>query len=146
MSHDYPHVETIKRYYHGCNTADAELIKSTFTEDVVHYFTHHKAIRGAQALATYWVKMQPRVNGFWAVDHALVQGDESVIEWTMRWTPPGQKKPQLVRGSEWYIFRDGLIAEIRAYYLNPRLPYMFTDFELEDFPYKKREFYVLKET
>ena len=32
MPQDHPHIETIKRYYHGCNTADAELIKSTFTE------------------------------------------------------------------------------------------------------------------
>lgn len=145
MSQDHPHIEIIKKYYHGCNTADAELIKSTFTDDVIHYFTHHKSIRGANELATYWVKMQPRVNGFWIVDHALVQGDEAVIEWTMRWTPGEQQKPQLVRGAEWYVFRDGLIAEIRAYYMNPRLPYLFTNFELEDFPYKKREFYTLND-
>src|SRR5262249_8873148 len=96
-------------------------------------------------LATYWVKMQPRVNGFWAVDHALVQDDEAVIEWTMRWTPAGQKKPQLVGGAGWYLFGGGLFAEIPPYYLTPRLPYLFTNFELEDFPYKKREFYTLKD-
>lgn len=144
MPQDHSHIETIKRYYYGCNTADAELIKATFTDDVVHYFTHHKPIHGAEALATYWVKMQPRVKGEWFVDHALVQGNEAVIEWTMRWTPDGQQKPQLVRGSEWYVFRAHLIAEIRAYYLNPRLPYMHTDFQLEDFPYEKREFYTQK--
>lgn len=144
MLQDHPHVATIKRYYHGCNTADVALMKSTFTDDVVHYFTHHAPIRGAEALATYWVKMQPRVSGMWTVDHALVQGDEAVIEWTMQWTPPEQKKPQLIRGAEWYIFRDERIAEIRAYYLNPRLPYLRTDFELEDFAYAKRGFYTLK--
>jgi ketosteroid isomerase-like protein len=145
MLPDHPHIETIQRYYHGCNTADAALITSTFTDDVVHYFTHHAPIRGAATLAGYWVKMQPRVHGKWVVDHALVQGDEAVIEWTMRWTPASQQKPQLVRGAEWYVFRNNLIAEIRAYYLNPRLPYMFTNFELEKFPYAKREYYTLNE-
>jgi hypothetical protein len=82
----------------------------------------------------------------WTVDHALVQADEAVIEWTMQWTPPGQKKPQLIRGAEWYIFRDGRIAEIRAYYLNPRLPYMHTSFELEDFPYPKRGYPTLSDS
>ena len=146
MSHEHPHVDTIKRYYYGCNIADVELMKSTFTEDVVHYFTHHKPIRGADALATYWAKMQPRVSGMWVVDHALVQGNEAVIEWTMRWTLEGQAKPQLVRGAEWYVFRANLIAEIRAYYLNPRLPYMRTDFDLQDFPYAKREYLTVKES
>jgi hypothetical protein len=89
--------------------------------------------------------MQPRVSGMWVVDRALVQGDEAVIEWTMRWTPEGQSKPQLVRGAEWYVFRGDLIAEIRAYYLNPRLPYMRTDFDLQDFPYEKRAYLTLKE-
>jgi len=83
MSQEHPYVTTIKRYYHGCNTADIELMKSTFTEDVVHYFTHHKPIRGADALAMYWAKMQPRVGGVWTVDHAVGQEDEVVIEWTM---------------------------------------------------------------
>src|SRR5215475_1796859 len=135
MSQEHPYITTIKRYYDGCNTAD-----------VVHYFTHHKPIRGAEALALYWAKMQPRVGGMWTVDHALVQADEAVIEWTMQWTPPGQKKPQLIRGAEWYVFRDGRIAEIRAYYLNPRLPYMFTNFELEDFLYAKRDYYTLRDS
>ena len=146
MSQEHPYITTIKRYYQGCNTADVELMKSTFTEDVVHYFTHHKPIRGAEALAMYWAKMQPRVGGVWTVDHAIVQEDEVVIEWTMQWTPPGQKKPQLIRGAEWYVFRDGRIAEVRAYYLNPRLPYMRTSFELEDFPYAKRSYYALSDS
>jgi len=146
MLQDHPYVTIINRYYHGCNTADVDLMKSTFTDDVVHYFTHHAPVRGAEALATYWAKMQPRVNGMWAVDHAIVQSNEAVIEWTMQWTPPGQKKPQLIRGAEWYVFRDERIAEIRAYYFNPRLPYLRTDFELEDFAYAKRGFYTLKES
>ncbi|NOT54150.1 MAG: nuclear transport factor 2 family protein [Deltaproteobacteria bacterium] len=59
MSHTHSYLDTITRYYHGCNTAEVALVKSTFTDDVVHYFTQHEPIRGAEALATYWVKMPP---------------------------------------------------------------------------------------
>ena len=72
MNHE--HVTTIKRYYHGCSTADRALMLSTFTDDVVHYFTHHEPIRSAENLADYWAKMQPRIQATWSVDHALVQG------------------------------------------------------------------------
>ena len=142
MAQDHHLVQIIKKYYHGCSTADVELMKSTFTDDVVHYFTHHAPIRGAEELATYWAKMQPRINATWICDHALVQGDECVIEWTMPWTPP-TGKPETMRGSEWYIFRGDKIAEIRAYYLNRHLPYEHPNFELRDFPYEERNYLVI---
>ena len=106
MSQDHPFVHTIRQYYHGCSTADVELMQSTFTADVVHYFTHHAPIRGAQALATYWAKMQPRIRATWSCDHAIVQGDECVIEWTMTWTPP-TGTVEAMRGAEWYVFSWG---------------------------------------
>ena len=53
MSQEHPFIQTIKKYYHGCSTADVELMKSTFTADVVHYFTDHAPIRGAASLAAY---------------------------------------------------------------------------------------------
>ncbi len=144
MAEEHAYVTTIKRYYQGCSTADRELMISTFTDDVVHYFTHHALIRGAENLATYWAKMQPRIHATWLVDHVVVQGDEVVIEWTMRWTAPETAKPELMRGAEWYIFRGEKIAEIRAYYINRHLPYTQPNFELEDFPYAEREYTVLK--
>ena len=144
MAEEHAYVSTIKRYYQGCSTADRELMISTFTDDVVHYFTHHAPIRGAENLATYWAKMQPRIKATWLVDHALVQGDEVVIEWTMRWAASETGKPELMRGAEWYIFRGEKIAEIRAYYINRHLPYTQPNFELEDFPYAEREYTVLK--
>ena len=143
MPEEHTFVDTIKRYYEGCSTANPELMMSTFTDDVVHYFTHHKAIRGAENLATYWAKMQPRIKATWLVDHALLQGDEVVIEWTMRWTAPETDKPELMRGAEWYIFRGERIAEIRAYYINRHLPYKQPNFELEGFPYAERDYTVL---
>lgn len=143
MVQEHPYVTTIKRYYQGCNTADVELMISTFTDDVVHYFTHHAPIRGAKPLATYWAKMQPRIQAVWSVDHAIVHGDEAVIEWTMRWTPPETGKPELMRGAEWYLFQGGRIAEIRAYYINRHLPYTHPHFELHEFPYAERGYTVL---
>ena len=143
MAEELAYVSTIKRYYEGCSTADRELMMSTFTDDVVHYFTHHAPIRGAENLAMYWAKMQPRIKATWLVDHAVVQGDEVVIEWTMRWTASETGKPELMRGAEWYIFRGEKIAEIRAYYMNRHLPYTQPNFELEGFPYADREYTVL---
>ena len=40
----HPYIETIQRYYQGCNTADFDLMLSTFTTDVVHYFVDHGAV------------------------------------------------------------------------------------------------------
>jgi ketosteroid isomerase-like protein len=127
----------IGRYYAACDAADRAALRATFCDDVVHYFTHHAPVRGADALAEHWACMQPRIAGHWTVDHGLAQGDEAVIEWTLRWTPPGAS-PQLMRGTEWYRLRDGRIAEIRAYYLNPQAPYLRRDFELEGFDYAAR--------
>lgn len=133
---DHSHLDTIRRYYQGCNTADGALMRSTFTSDVVHYFTHHDPVRGADALAQYWESMQPRINATWTLDHGIVQGAEAVIEWSMSWTPPGSGEREMIRGAEWYEFEDDLIREIRAYYFNPRAPYPQNDFELLEFPYE----------
>ena len=95
---------------------------STFTDDVVHYFVDHSAVRGAEALANYWAKVAPKTQANWVLDHAVVQDDEAVIEWSMRWVPlqptADAPSPQVLRGSEWYVFRSGLIAEIRSYHNN----------------------------
>lgn len=110
-------IDTIGKYYQGCNTADIALMKSTFTEDVVHYFSDHAAVRGADSLAAYWSRVGPRTEANWQLDHAIVQDDEAVIEWSMRWRTP-EGKTELLRGTEWYVFRDNLIAEIRSYHNN----------------------------
>ena len=114
----HPHIDTIQRYYRGCNTADVELMTSTFTEDVVHYFVDHEPVRGAEGLAAFWAKVGPRTRARWRLDHALAHADEAVIEWCMHWTPVGSEEPEVLRGTEWYLFRDGRIAEIRSYHNN----------------------------
>ncbi len=40
----HPYIDIIQTYYQGCNTADFDLMMSTFTEDVVHYFVDHSAV------------------------------------------------------------------------------------------------------
>ncbi len=135
-------LELVRRYYAGCSAADRAAMLATFCDDVVHYFTHHAPVGGAVALAEYWARMQPRIAGHWTVDHGLVQGAEVVIEWTMRWTPPGGQ-PELMRGAEWYRLRGGHIAEIRAYYLNRHAPYERRHFELDGFDYAGRGYPIL---
>ncbi len=133
----HPYIETIHSYYRGCNTQDVALMVSTFTEDVVHYFVDHSAVRGATALANYWAKVAPRTGANWQLDHALVQEPEAVIEWSMRWVPGATGEAELLRGSEWYLFEDGRIAEIRSYHNNFYLQDP-DNRELRDFAYADR--------
>ena len=114
----HPFIETILQYYEGCNTADMDLMMSTFTDDVVHYFVDHSAVRGARALANYWAKVGPITKANWVLDHCLVQEPEAVIEWSMRWIPSQTGVAEMLRGSEWYVFEAGLIKEIRSYHAN----------------------------
>jgi hypothetical protein len=134
---EHPHIDTILLYYRGCNEPDADLMASTFTEDVVHYYVDHEPVRGREGLAGYWAKVGPRTQAHWTVDHAMVCGDEAVIEWAMRWTPPGLGEQELLRGSEWFVFRGGLIAEVRSYHNNYHLRDP-ANFELRGFPYDQR--------
>ena len=110
---------------------------STFTDDVVHYFVDHSAVRGAAALANYWARTAPRTGANWQLDHAVVQEPEAVIEWSMLWVPPKTSEPELLRGTEWYIFRDDRIAEIRSYHNNYYLQSP-ENRELHDFDYHSR--------
>ena len=58
-------------------------------------------------------------------------------------TPAKGAERELIRGAEWYVFRDDKIAEIRAYYLNRFDPIPQTSFELRDYPYAERGYYML---
>ena len=137
--HDF--IDTIHTYYQGCNTADVELMLSTFTEDVVHYFVDHSAVRGASALANYWAKVAPKTQANWQLDHALVQDSEAVIEWSMAWVPAQTGVRELLRGTEWYVFRQGRIAEIRSYH-NTYFLHGRSNRELHDFAYADRGYRV----
>ena len=117
----HPYIAIIESYYSGCNTADVERMMATFTDDVVHYFVDHAPVSTAAGLADYWAKVGPRTHANWSVDHWLVQEPEAVIEWSMAWQPPGAASMEILRGSEWFRFRNGRIAEIRSYHNNVHL-------------------------
>jgi hypothetical protein len=78
------------------------------------------------------------IDGRWTVDHIVASGDEAVIEWTLFWLPGGQAERVATRGAEWFVLRDGRIAEIRSYYhQQPQTT------ELDDFPYAQRGYAVI---
>ena len=138
---NHPYLETIRAYYNGCSTGDVELMKSTFTPDVTHYFTESEPVRGAEALATFWAGFNTSTRkSEWTVDRFMADGDEAVIEWTMisTYLEEGGRKAFL-RGAEWYVFHDGKVAEIRAYYLWTEEQ---RESELVGFPYKERGYPV----
>ncbi len=135
-------LDTIRRYYDGCNRPDIEQMMSCFTPDVVHYFRDSPPVRGARELANLWAGFHKEgVKVRWTVDHGIEQGDEAVIEWSMVHTKAGRTPPTIIiRGAEWYFFRDGKIAEIRAYEL------VKGDYqeELNGFPYSEKGYPTLR--
>jgi len=133
--HRYKNI--IKQYYEGCSTADFDLMMSTFDPEIVHYFVDHSPVYGAEALANYWMKVGPKTKASWVMDHIIVQEPEAVIEWSMPWTPPSDQKRQLLRGTEWYLFKDDKITEIRSYHNNHYLQDT-KNRELWGFPYEER--------
>ncbi len=137
----HKYIDLINRYYAGCNTADVALMMSTFTDDVVHYFVDHSKVVSAQGLANYWAKVGPITQANWQLDHAVVQGDEAVIEWSMAWQSRQTSAPEILRGTEWYQFRDDKIFEIRSYHNNFYLQHP-DNRELRDFDYLSRGYRV----
>ena len=72
---------------------------------------------------------------------AVVQENEAVIEWSMKWQPKQTTMPEILRGAEWYRFRDGKILEIRSYHNNFYLQHP-DNRELRDFDYLSRGYRV----
>ena len=90
-----------------------------------------------QALANYWCKVGHRTQASWQLDHGLVQASEAVIEWSMRWTPSQTGVSEILRGTEWYVFEEGWISEIRSYHNNFYLQHP-ENRALRDFDYRSR--------
>jgi ketosteroid isomerase-like protein len=129
-------IAIVLKYFDGCNTGNLEDLLSTLDPDVTHYFlpSQFKAIRTAQHLANYWRKFKNLLNPVWKIDHIIAQGNEVVSEWSCAWTPEGTDLRLIMRGSEWYVMRDGLILEVRAYFGYSDK----TNIELSGFPYPDR--------
>ena len=131
-------IETVRRYFDGCSSGDLQVLLSTLSADVVHYFLppNFPPIRGAEHLARHWRKFKQLLDPVWAIDQIVAQDDKVVSEWSCIWTPKGTQRRIMMRGSEWYVMRDGLIAEIRAYFLHDDTG----DAQLAGFPYHDRAY------
>ena len=113
----HPLVEVVERYFKGCNTGDVDLMMSCFTDDVHAYFVDpFPDVVGGKNLAHFWRELHNATGARWTVDHAIVQGNEAVVEWTELFTPAHKTSEDLWRGTDWFIFDDGLISEIRQYH------------------------------
>ena len=110
------HSEHIRSYYRALNTGDAEAVSRHFTEDAVHYYTRLGPHEGAEAIGRYAAFAVDRIDGQWYVENLIEQGDQVAIEWTMTWRDPESGERRLDRGTEWFLIRDGRIAEVRAYH------------------------------
>ena len=109
-------LDHIRRYYDALNTGDPDRVASYFTEDAVHYYTRLGPYRGARTIGEHTQWAVENLEGQWFVENGIEEGDQACIEWTMTWRDPKSGDRRLDRGSEWFLFRDGRIAEVRAYF------------------------------
>lgn len=129
-------IDVVLRYFDACNTGEPEDLLPTLAADVVHYFlpTSFPTIRGAQHLARFWAKYHRTLDPTWRIDQIIAAGDVVVSEWSCRWRHSPTTDWTMSRGSEWYVMRDGVITEIRAYFGVDGA----AENELADFPYADR--------
>jgi ketosteroid isomerase-like protein len=111
-------LDHVRSYYAALNTGDAEAVASHFTPDATHYYTRLGPHEGAKTIGQMTDLAVKSIEAQWFVENAIEgEGeDEAVIEWTMTWRDPKSGERRLDRGTEWFVFRDGKIAEVRAYH------------------------------
>lgn len=110
-------LERVRAYYRDLNTGDTEKVARHFHQDANHYYTRLQPNRTGRQIGEVTEQGVKHLDASWHLEHAIEQGDEVVIEWTMLWRDPrhgGVKR--LDRGTEWFRVRDGLIEEVRAYH------------------------------
>jgi ketosteroid isomerase-like protein len=110
------HVDHVRSYYEALNSGDAEAVASHFTEDATHYYTRLGPHEGAATIGQMTDLAVKSIEAQWYVENAIEQSDQAAIEWTMTWRDPKSGEKRLDRGAEWFLFRDGKIAEVRAYH------------------------------
>jgi ketosteroid isomerase-like protein len=109
-------LDHIRSYYDALNTGDTDLVASHFTEDATHYYTRLGPHKGAQTIGEHTRMAVEQIGGQWTLEQGIEDGDRAVIEWSMTWSDPKSGAPRLDRGTEWFEFREGRIAEVRAYH------------------------------
>jgi len=108
--------ERVRAYYEDLNKGVAEAISAHFTEDAVHYYTRLGPHEGAKAIGDLAALGVATIDAQWYVENLVEQGDQVAIEWTMTWRDPEKDERRLDRGAEFFLIRDGRIAEVRAYH------------------------------
>jgi hypothetical protein len=98
------------------NTGDPDRVAAHFTDDAVHYYTRLGPHAGARTIGEHTKLAVEHLEGRWFIEDAIEDDERVVIEWTMTWRDPETGTPRLDRGTEWFEFRDGRIAEVRAYH------------------------------
>ncbi len=109
-------LDHVRAYYEALNTGDAGLVASFFCDDAVHYYTRLEPHEGARAIAENARWAVENIEGRWRLENGIDDGEQACIEWTMTWRSPRTGEPRIDRGTEWFSFRDGRIAEVRAYF------------------------------
>jgi SnoaL-like protein len=114
---DLTPLERVKAYYRDLNTGDPEKVARHFKPDARHYYTRLGPHTSGKEIGGTTEQGVKHLDASWHLEHAIEQGDEVVIEWTMLWSDPrhgGERR--LDRGTEWFRLDGGLIAEVRAYH------------------------------
>ena len=106
----------MRSYYEALNSGDAERVAEHFTGDATHYYTRLGPHEGAHTIGEHTRWAVEYIGGQWAIEDAIDDGERVVIEWTMTWRDPEAGERRLDRGTEWFEFSDGRIAEVRAYH------------------------------
>jgi hypothetical protein len=114
---DLSPLERVKAYYRDLNTGDVEKVARHFQPTAHHFYTRLPPMTSARGIGERTELGVRELDGSWHIEHAIEQGDEVVIEWTMLWRDPRHRNERrLDRGTEWFRIEDGLIAEVRAYH------------------------------
>jgi ketosteroid isomerase-like protein len=108
--------ERVRAYYEALNTGDAAAVSAHFTDDATHYYTRLGPHEGAKTIGDLAALGVSTIDAQWYVENLIEAGDQVAIEWTMTWRDPKSGEQRLDRGTEWFRFRDGKIAEVRAYH------------------------------
>jgi hypothetical protein len=109
-------LDHIRSYYEALNTGDPAAVAEHFTPGAVHYYTRLGPHEGAQTIGDHTKWAVEAIDGQWHIDNAIEDGEQAVIEWAMTWRDPKSGERRLDRGTEWFRFEDGKIAEVRAYH------------------------------
>ena len=109
-------LEHVRSYYSALNTGDPDAVAAHFTDDATHYYTRLGPHQGAKTIGAHTKLGVEAIDGQWHLEDAITDGERVVIEWSMTWRDPESGERRLDRGTEWFEFRDGLIAEVRAYH------------------------------